>query len=393
MKLDELKFQYSKDNHYRWGWGDDDTEWFNEPDYTQPFKMTFGRCSRTPLSFREECILATEHLVGQVDRPVYVGLSGGLDSQVVCVTLMELGIKFTPCIIAMDGNENLHDVLNAKTFCEKYGLEYKMFKIDMYQFYSQFCPSIVDRYKITNARTIMQLWLEQYTRDGIFIMAGGDLQLTRYKIGEAQYDATAGAIINSLSSVAPMTKCTWGSHPTPILQHLISQGTFGTTKYFMYTPEQIASVVLSPEVEAFVGIQDVLFSTAFVPRKKFWLLFNYIPKSQLYNRNFPELILNPKYHGFEFVEKDVEYKRLRAQTISEYSKENDKKGIYLTYEELVDYFSNSGEQKTWYSNPLIKQDNSVRTFIRNISLRETLVQQLEDDEDPLDAYDFGGIDI
>lgn len=393
MKLDDLKFQYSKDNHYRWGWGTDDTEWFNEPDYEQPFKMTMGRCERKPLSFREECVLATEHLVGQVDRPIYVGLSGGLDSQVVCITLMELGIKFTPCIIVMDDNHNIHDVLNAKSFCEKYGLEYKLFKINMYEFYSEYCPAIVDRYKITNARTIMQLWLEQYTRDGIFIMAGGDLQLTRYKIGEPKYDLTNGMMVNTLSSAAPMTTCTWGSSPTPILQHLISQGTLGTTKYFMYSPELIASVVLSPEVESFVGIQDILFSTAFVPRNKFWLLFNYIPKSQLYKRNFPELILNPKYHGFEFVEKEEEYKRLKQQAISEYSKQNDKKGIYITYEELVDYFSNSGEQKIWYSNPLVKEDSSVLTFIRNISLRDSLKNELFEDEDPLDNYDPEGIDI
>lgn len=393
MRLEDLKFQYSKDNHYRWGWGTDDAEWFNEPDYEQPFKMTMGRCSRKPMSFREECVEATRHLVGQVDRPVYVGLSGGLDSQVVCITLMELGIKFTPCIIIMDDNHNLHDVINAKQFCEKYNLEYKLFKIDMYDFYSKFCPSIVEQYKITNARTILQLWLEQFTRDGIFIMAGGDLQLTRYKIGEAKYDLTEGMMVNSLSSAAPMTTCTWGSHPTPILQHLISQGTLGTTKYFMYSPELIASVVLSPEVESFVGIQDILFSTAFVPRNKFWLLFNYIPKSQLYKRNFPELILNPKYHGFEFVERDLEYKRLRAKAITQYSSLNDKKGIYLTYEELVDYFSNSGPQKIWYSNPLIKEDNSIASFIRSISLRDSMKNELFDDEDPLDSYDPEGIDI
>lgn len=384
MKLDELKFQYSKDNHYRWGWGTDDTEWFNEPDYTQPFKLTFGRCSRTPLSFREECILATEHLVGQVDRPVYVGLSGGLDSQVVCTTLMLLGVNFTPCIIVMDGNENLHDVLNAKLFCEKHGLKYRLFKIDMYEFYSKFCPSIVERYKITNARTIMQLWLEQYTRDGIFIMGGGDLQLTRYKTGEAQYDYVYGA-----AKPAPMTPCTWSNRPTPILQHLIAQGTYGTTKYFMYTPEMMASVVLSPEVEAFVGIQDAIFSTALIQRKNFWKLFNFIPKTQLYRRNFPELILNPKYHGFEVVEKNNQYKRLKRQTVAEYAVLNNEKGVFLTYEELVDYFSNSGEQKIWYSNPIVKEDNSIEAYLRTLSLREDNTE----DGDPLDAYDFGGIDI
>lgn len=394
MRLDEMNFQYSKDQHYRWGWGEDDTQWFNEPDYDQSFKMTMGKCSRKPLSFREECILATQHLCAQApDKHVYVGFSGGLDSQVVCLTLMELGIKFTPCIIVMDDNYNLHDVLNAKEFCDKYGLAYRVFKVDMMDFYANFCPEIVKRYKITNARTILQLWLEQFTRDGIFIMGGGDLQLTRYKIGDPSYEETDGMMVNPLSSVAPMTKSTWGSHPTPIMQHLISQGTMGTTKYFMYTPEQIASVVLSPEVEAFVGIEDVLFSTAFVPRNKFWLLFNYIPKSQLYLRNWPELILRPKYHGFEFVEKDREYWRLKQTAISEYSKLNDKKGIYIDYSELREYFTTDGPAKTWYSNPLVKEDNSVRTFIKNIVLRDALQSEFTETDDPLDNYDPEGIDI
>lgn len=393
MKIDELNFEYSKDHHYRWGWGTDDTEWFNEPDYEQPFKMTIGRCTRPPKSFREECILATEHLCTQYDKPIYVGLSGGLDSQIVCLTLLELKMPFIPCIIVMENNYNLHDVLNAKEFCEKYNLKYKVFNINMGEFYSKYCPEIVQRYKITNARTTMQLWLEQFTRDGIFIMAGGDLQLTRYKIGEPTYDTTDGLLINPLSSTAPMTKCTWGSHPTPILQHLISQGVMGTTKYFMYSPELIASVVLSKEVESFVNIQDVLYSTALVPRSKFWLLYNYIAKSQLYANNWPELILRPKYHGFEFVEKNIEYSKLKKQAIKEYSVENDKKGIYIEYEELKEYFSSDGPQKIWYSNPLVKQTSSIKGFIESISLREQTKNDLFEDEDLLDEYEGGGIDI
>lgn len=390
MTLDEIGFQYSKDNHYRWGWGEDDTQWFNEPDYTKPFKMTMGRCTRTPKSFREECILATQHLCGQVDKHVYVGLSGGLDSQVVCLSLLEAKIPFTPCIILMEGNYNIHDVINAKEFCEKYNLTYKIFKIDMMEFYSKYCPSIVDKYKITNARTIMQLWLQQFVNDGLFIMGGGDVQITRYRLGKASFDQVDDMVNNGLSGVVPQTPCTYESSPTPILQHLISNSICGTTKYFMYSPELVASVLLSKEVESFVKIEDVLFSQALVPRNKFWLLFNYVAKSQLYANNWPELILKPKYHGFEYVERDREYKQLKRQAISKYSRMNSSKSIFIEYKELKEYFSTEGEQKIWYSNPLQKVDSSVATYLKNLNLQQNLKNELfdDDEEDLLDSLDW-----
>ena len=370
MTLDEVGFEYSKDNHYRWGWGEDDTQWFNEPDYTQPFKMSFGRCSRTPLSFREECVLATKHLCGQVDKHVYVGLSGGLDSQVVCLSLLEAKIPFTPCIILMEGDYNIHDVLNAKEFCEKYNLTYKIFKIDMMEFYSKYCPSIVEKYKITNARTIMQLWLQQFVSDGLFIMGGGDLQLTRFKLGPSKFDHVDNLATNKFSGDDFQTECTWKSSPTPILQHLISNNIVGTTKYFMYTPELFASAILSKEVASFVEIQDVLFNQSLLPRHKFWMLFNNIAKPQLYKNNWPEILLKTKYHGFEFIEKDKQYTQLKKQAISKYANSNHKKSIFLSYQELREYFTTDGEQKIWYSNPLTKEESSLNSFLRNLYMQQ-----------------------
>ena len=360
MNLQDLSFQYSKHNHYRFGWGTDETEWFNTTDYTQPWKMTIGRCTRPFGSFRDECIQAAKDLCSQVDKHVYVGLSGGVDSQVVCLSFMEAGIPFTPCIVVMGNDYNIHDIRNADTFCNKFGLVPMYFEMDVVEYCVSFCEPIIKQHNFSNLRTLAQLWLQSKIPDGLFIMGGGDVQLSRYII---EYDNTV-EIHNSDSY--NYTDCCWKNGPTPILQHLIQNKLYGTTKFFMFSPELIASIICSNEVKSFVQIQDALFSPSFVQRKYYWKLYNNIAKTMLYRNNFPELIVKPKYHGFETIEKDPYFLRLKKTVIQENLNLNSEKVIMLDYYELYEYFTTEGEQKIWYSNKPEKKYSDVREFVKNI---------------------------
>lgn len=331
-------YEYSENNHYRWGWGVNNDVWFNEPDYTKPFKLTFAPCSREPMSFREECINAVTKLANQTSKHIYVGLSGGSDSQVVCLALREAKIPFTPCIIVMDGGLNVHDVDNATEFCRKFNFKPVKYKINLVDFYNTQAREWMNRYKISNQRTVLQLWLQQFVKDGTFIMAGGDVQLNRYLTDP--FDRNVQSELG------------WRHKPTPILQHLIENQLEGTTKFFMYTPELIASIINSKIMKQFAEVQDSVYSSSYIARKNFWQIYNNIPKQMLYKDQWPEMNIVPKYHGFENAELKEEVNTVVKSLNSELKFLNGDKVIHINYSELSDYltYTEGKEQKIWYSN-------------------------------------------
>jgi len=334
-----IMYEYSLNNHYKWGWGTDNNLWFNEPNVMQPFKITFAPCSREPKSFREECVLAVTHLVSQTNKHVYVGLSGGSDSQVVCLALREAKIPFTPCIIEMQGALNEHDINSAIAFCKKFNLTPIKYKINLLDFYRTEGRDLMLKYKISNQRTVLQLWLQKFVKDGTFIMAGGDVQLNSYSTEQSEL-------------------C-WAHKPTPILQHLINNNLEGTTKFFMYTPELISSIINSVIVKQFVEIQDSAYSSTYVPRKKFWQIYNNIPKQMLYKKNWPEMLVVPKYHGFETAELSAEITKKLCEINTEIAFDNSEKSILISFSELSDYltFKKDKLQKTWYSSESLAKNN------------------------------------
>ncbi len=144
----------------------------------------------------------------------------------------------------------------------------------------------------------------------------------------------------------------WRHKPTPILQHLISNNLEGTTKFFMYTPELIASIINSPIIKQFAEIQDSAYSATYIARKNFWQIYNNIPKQMLYKENWPEMNIVPKYHGFENAELSKKIRNNISQINAEITANNSEKVIHLNYSELSDYltFEENKEQKVWYNN-------------------------------------------
>ena len=55
-------------------------------------------------SFDEECTITAE-IILKMDKPIYIGLSGGIDSEFVCDVFFRNGIDFTPIITCYPGNE------------------------------------------------------------------------------------------------------------------------------------------------------------------------------------------------------------------------------------------------------------------------------------------------
>jgi hypothetical protein len=322
MTLSDPGFDYSERNHYRWGWGDS-SAWFNRPSPGQRFKVSFGRLTRPPKSFRAECVHAAGTIAAQARGQIFVGLSGGSDSQAVCLALRECGVEFTPCIVVMKQGVNLHDVSGAFQFCYRFNLAPRIFILDLNEFYSGAAVRYARQWMFSNPRTMIQLWLqEQVGLENTFIMGGGDPQFSRR--------GSPG------KGPGPLT---WQFKPTPILQYLVQNRLAGTTKFFMYSPELIASIVTHPFVRAFAAAGDAIFAPAFLKPKDHWKIYNYTIKPMIYKENWPELICRPKFTGFEVAEARAHTGALAAAAVADARAFNAGKEIQIPVDELLTYFS------------------------------------------------------
>lgn len=121
-------FEYTENNHYRWGWGDNN-KWFNEPkDINEIFRFSIGRTTRPIKSFREECINVATMIANNSPRELGVLLSGGVDSQICALALHVAGVKFKAILGHLTNEKgevlNYHDLAAAYDLCKRYNWEY-----------------------------------------------------------------------------------------------------------------------------------------------------------------------------------------------------------------------------------------------------------------------------
>jgi len=325
------KFQYSKNNHYRWGWGSGD-DWYNLPDLNKRYKVSFGRLTRRPRSFRQECIVAARELADQFTKPLYIGLSGGLDSQVACLAFREAGIEFTPAIVKMSDGLNAHDIAGAHAFCRKFRLVPMIFELDVHDFYSRGIEKYVKAFGLTNTLTVVQLWLSERV-EGAFVMAGGDFTLSRV------WSANEGMRLGTLGHA---------EYPTPILEYLMRTGREGCTKFFCWSPELIYSYLDDPVVRSFRAMQSAIFGSEIMPKKEYAKYWIQVVKPLFYHRNWPELIPRTKYTGFENLKEfnDRAYERF---VVPQWGRLNDHRVVRFDIERLMRYMAQPGPPEVWYS--------------------------------------------
>lgn len=290
-------FPYTKNNHFKWGWGD---TWYGAPEPAQPYRVHLGYTTRVPKSFREECVIAVKELASATDRPILVGLSGGSDSQMVCLSLRDAEIPYTALIIRyeIDGGRcvNHHDTIAAYEFCRRYDVPYQELTVDIDKFYRQRAPDIARKYCMPKLETIIQCEAMDWAgNDWCYIMGGGDMMLIPVPAKVADtYDIP---LLNNRLTVP----CWWES-PVPVMQYMLDQGYHGTSKFFLYTPELIASYLNDPVTQSFLQCAGAVLD-AYIDldpnSNNWWRCFHYLYKPMLTLREFPEIIPSKKYTGFE----------------------------------------------------------------------------------------------
>jgi hypothetical protein len=323
--------QYSKDNHYKWGWNG---QWHNDPIVDGKFAVEVAGVTREVRSFREECGNTVEDLANQFTKPIRVGLSGGGDSQAVCLSLLDRKILFEPVIMHIRGPKggirNEHDIKQAFEFCRKFDLKPLLIDLDLQKFYDGRGQQLAAEHCLTNARVLAQLYLIELFKDThAFIMAGGDMVLSKGSSLEGD------PIVTSFG-------------PTPIQQHLIKYGIEGCTKFFMYSPELILSYLDHPAVKGLRLAHQAVYSSfdSIKPGiAQSWTCFSYFIKPCMYVEQFPELVQAMKYTGFENANDLVSEGQALMNIVTRQFKPLDQK-IIVTLETFIEGLK-SGEARLY----------------------------------------------
>ena len=290
-------FQHTKDNHFKWGWGD---TWYGPPTNKEQYKIHLGHTTRPHGSLREESVKAAEYIANQTNKPIIVGLSGGSDSQMTCLSLLQAKVPFSVIIAKYRYNDgkivNMHDIEYAYEFCKKFNIKFQEFEINIDEFFKTKALELCKQYCMPKVGTIIQTQVMDFVgKDYCYIMAGGDPVMISMRSMPAEEHGLK-VYMNHFSEPY------WHESPVPIMQHMISNGYEGTSKFFLYTPELIASYLGDPIVQDFLRTFDVImdsFISVTGGRERVWKCFHMLYKPIMTTREFPELIRTRKFTGYE----------------------------------------------------------------------------------------------
>ena len=344
----EPNYQYSKNNHYKWGWGND---WFNSRIPGETYNIQMGTLTRAPLDFRSECIQAVNDIANNTSKPIIVGLSGGSDSQMVCLSLLAAKIPFTALIITYEdefnSTLNRHDIDNAYKFCSKFNVPYKEMILNLDKFYTGKGANYAAKYGMTGAETIVQTAAMDYVGNNYcYIMAGGDVMFVVYNPAVTP-DITVPLLFNG--NTVPC----WYMKQLPVMQHMIEMGYEGTSKFYMWSPELIYSYLTDPVMQNFYRAQDAIYDTYCVwhpNASTWWRCFHYLFKPQMTMAHFPEMLPTRKFTGFERLYGNVQkdnflntYTRSKMKYYTDILKEaagvndDNKSAVILPIAKMIDY--------------------------------------------------------
>lgn len=143
------------------------------------FQFRVNSPSQQEIPFHEACDQAANLLVTQWgDRPLYLGLSGGMDSELVANVLTRNGVDFTPVIVDIQGC-NQDESWYAHYWCWKNQRQPLHLTISAERFEAEVLP-MARHLQCTIQRGLLPLlWLQQQITDrgGCLIMAVGDINL------------------------------------------------------------------------------------------------------------------------------------------------------------------------------------------------------------------------
>ena len=142
------------------------------------FSVTFNPCTRTPQAWNDEVNNTARAIAASTDKPLYVLMSGGIDSEMVARAFLDNDIPFKALTVKHTQGTNNHDTRWADVFCKEHNITQEILELDTTQFDHMIEQYISQGYRSTNIYHYMQLYiLEHLEKLGGFGVGGAGEQI------------------------------------------------------------------------------------------------------------------------------------------------------------------------------------------------------------------------
>ena len=150
---------------------------------TDQWFVDYGSITREQMSFGEECLATAKLIRDTKNGPLWVFLSGGLDSEIALRAFVKANIPVRAAIIRFKHDFNIHDISYAVIAAETLGVPYRFIELDIVKFLEE---TVFDMAKLTNSSLVstnVVCWAFNKI-DGIPVMGNGDCQLELIRSGQ-----------------------------------------------------------------------------------------------------------------------------------------------------------------------------------------------------------------
>lgn len=274
-----MKVRYNThNNHFEFGWGPGK---FNFEDKHLDYWAKFGRAKYFPASFKQECNRAAYLIKENAIKPLILFFSGGVDSEIVARSLLEVGAKFEVAIMKVKYKDNLHynkfDTKFAYNFCTKHNLKFHEITMDVEEAMLTYVKNVAHTYATHKFGVIMQHEMIRFFPNHHIVYGGGDIKLTRYK---------------SIGIDKPGLCIIEGPIAVQALEIAEAVGSEVSDRFFCHTPELMLSWLIEPDIQHWIKFEKAFYSY-------FGDINNHAIKSFVLYKIWPDMEIRPKLNGFE----------------------------------------------------------------------------------------------
>ena len=249
-------------------------------DSGETFTCSYGRATRVPISFRDEC-RRTAELISQQATAVgltpAVLLSGGLDSEVLALSFLDAGVPFRCDTFRYPNDLNAHEISNVIRFCATHGIQTTFHDLDIYRWaFSKEAERLFFESQSAYFSLVPHMWLisRVHAEGGFPMLGNGEVLMERTEAGWC-YTEKEFALA-------------WE-------RHAVQNGIRGAMGFYQHTAEISLAAALDPRNVQLGTGQNAVANK---------LLKESAPiKYALYRDHWPELIPRKKFGGAEYVSK------------------------------------------------------------------------------------------
>lgn len=278
-----MNIELSKNNHLKWGYNQ--TLWNRRQSVYDKFFIGYGKVSRRPKDFRQECINTACEIsdaARSVNKQPLIFYSGGVDSESMIISFLLSRRDFSVCHIRFEPNFNDHETAYVKKFCEKYQIDLLEYSVNTLDF-------------LTDPQTFVLA-----VRDNVSMIEVYPLTAITNQIKDRFYpvlDHPGTFIYREEPDLSKPSKWTWKDYECIMFyyNHARNENMPACPSFFHWSPEMISAFLLDTSTRDLVS------------GKSYGKITNRTSSILLYQNAFPEFEIEPrpKYTGFECIPKNI----------------------------------------------------------------------------------------